>query len=173
MTRLWVGPGFLLCYWPLKPLLLVFIESFFSMKVEIYTDGGCQPNPGTGGWAAVLLYKDKRRELSGAEHNTTNNRMELTAAVRALEQLKRPCEVILHTDSEYLRNGITTWMHAWKRNGWKRKDGALKNIDLWQRLDELTRSHKIDWRWVKGHAGHDLNERCDQLATEAIAQIRN
>ena len=122
-------------------------------KVEIYTDGGCQPNPGTGGWAAILSYRDKQREISGAEHNTTNNRMELTAAVRALEVLKRPCDVIIHTDSEYLRNGVTTWMPGWKRNGWKRKDGALKNVDLWQRLDELTAMHHIDWRWVRGHAG--------------------
>ena len=142
-------------------------------KVEIYTDGGCKPNPGTGGWAAILLYRDKRRELSGAEHNTTNNRMELTAAVRALEALKRPCEVVVHTDSEYLRNRITSWMPGWKRNGWKRKEGALKNIDLWQRLDELTTSHHIEWRWVKGHAGHELNERCDELASEAIDNLRN
>lgn len=141
-------------------------------KVEIYTDGGCQPNPGTGGWAAILLYGGKEKELSGAEPNTTNNRMELTAAVRALEALKRPCHVILHTDSEYLKNGVSTWIHGWKKNGWKRKDGALKNIDLWQRLDELTAKHKIDWRWVRGHAGHDLNERCDQLAGEAIAALR-
>lgn len=143
-----------------------------QQKVEIYTDGGCQPNPGTGGWAAILLYGGKEKELSGAEPNTTNNRMELTAAVRALEALKRPCHVILHTDSEYLKNGVSTWIHGWKKNGWKRKDGALKNIDLWQRLDELTAKHKIDWRWVRGHAGHDLNERCDQLAGEAIAALR-
>jgi ribonuclease HI len=141
-------------------------------KVEIYTDGGCQPNPGKGGWAAVLLYRDKRRELSGAEHNTTNNRMELTAAVRALEALKRPCDVVLHTDSEYLKNGITAWMPSWKRHGWKRKDGALKNVDLWRRLDELAATHRIEWRWVKGHAGHALNERCDELAAAAIAGLR-
>ncbi|NUM53272.1 MAG: ribonuclease HI [Candidatus Hydrogenedentes bacterium] len=141
-------------------------------KVEIYTDGGCQPNPGTGGWGAILRYRDKERELSGAEPNTTNNRMELTAAVRALEALTRPCEVIMHTDSEYLRNGITSWLPSWKRNGWKRKEGALKNVDLWQRLDELASQHHIDWRWVKGHAGHEFNERCDELATAAIATLR-
>ncbi|MCC6154989.1 MAG: ribonuclease HI [Candidatus Hydrogenedentes bacterium] len=143
-----------------------------QQKVEIYTDGGCQPNPGTGGWAAILLYGGKEKELSGAEPNTTNNRMELTAAVRALEALKRPCHVILHTDSEYLKNGVSTWIHAWKKNGWKRKEGALKNIDLWQRLDDLTSKHKIEWRWVRGHAGHDLNERCDVLAGQAIAALK-
>jgi ribonuclease HI len=141
-------------------------------KVEIYTDGGCQPNPGTGGWAAILIYGDKQRELSGAEPNTTNNRMELTAAVRALEALKRPCDVVLHTDSEYLRNGVKTWMPGWKRNGWKRKEGALKNVDLWQRLDELIGAHQIDWRWVKGHADNELNNRCDELATAAIVALR-
>ena len=141
-------------------------------KVEIYTDGGCQPNPGTGGWAAILIYRERKRELSGAEQNTTNNRMELTAAVRALEALTRPCDVVVHTDSEYLRNGITSWMKSWKRNGWKRKEGALKNIDLWQRLDVLSESHHIEWRWVKGHAGHEMNERCDELASAAIASLR-
>ena len=141
-------------------------------NVEIYTDGGCQPNPGTGGWAAIMLYGGKEKELSGAEPNTTNNRMELTAAVRALEALKRPCHVVLHTDSEYLKNGVSTWIHGWKKNGWKRKEGALKNVDLWQRLDELTSKHKIEWRWVRGHAGHDLNERCDVLAGQAIAALK-
>ena len=143
-----------------------------QQNVEIYTDGGCQPNPGTGGWAAILLYGGKEKELSGAEPNTTNNRMELTAAVRALEALKRPCHIVIHTDSEYLKNGVSTWMHGWKKNGWKRKEGALKNIDLWQRLDELTSKHTIEWRWVRGHAGHDLNERCDVLASEAIAALK-
>ena len=143
-----------------------------QQNVEIYTDGGCQPNPGTGGWAAILLYGGKEKELSGAEPNTTNNRMELTAAVRALEALKRPCHIVIHTDSEYLKNGVSTWMHGWKKNGWKRKEGALKNIDLWQRLDELTSKHTIEWRWVRGHAGHDLNERCDVLAGEAIAALK-
>lgn len=140
-------------------------------QVEIFTDGGCRPNPGKGGWAAILRYGDRERELSGGEANTTNNRMELTAAVRALETLKRPCHVVIHTDSEYLKNGITAWLPQWKRNGWKRREGMLKNKDLWQRLDELTREHAIEWKWVKGHAGHPLNERCDELATEAIARL--
>ncbi|MCC6796155.1 MAG: ribonuclease HI [Candidatus Hydrogenedentes bacterium] len=143
-----------------------------QQTVEVYTDGGCQPNPGTGGWAAILIYGGKEKELSGAEPNTTNNRMELTAAVRALEALTRPCHVVLHTDSEYLKNGVSTWIHGWKKNGWKRKEGALKNVDLWQRLDELTSKHKIEWRWVRGHAGHDLNERCDVLAGQAIAALK-
>ncbi|MFA6243306.1 MAG: ribonuclease HI [Candidatus Hydrogenedentales bacterium] len=138
--------------------------------VEIYTDGGCKPNPGVGGWGAVLLYGDKSRELSGGEENTTNNRMELTAAVRALEALKRPCRVVLHTDSEYLRRGITEWMPQWKRIGWKRREGELKNKDLWQKLDTLAQSHNVDWRWLKGHAGHPLNERCDELAGLEIAK---
>ncbi len=140
--------------------------------VIIYTDGGCQPNPGTGGWAAILLYKGTVKELSGGERNTTNNRMELTAAVSALEALKRPCRVILHTDSQYLRLGITQWLPAWKRIGWKRKDGPLKNEDLWRKLDELTRRHDVEWRWVRGHAGDVYNERCDELASEAIARLR-
>ncbi|MBX7254959.1 MAG: ribonuclease HI [Candidatus Hydrogenedentes bacterium] len=136
--------------------------------VEIFTDGGCRPNPGVGGWAAILQYGEKIRELSGGESNTTNNRMELTAAVRALEALKRPCRVVLHTDSEYVKRGITEWMPQWKRSGWKRREGELKNKDLWQKLDSLTQSHTIDWRWVKGHAGHPMNERCDELATLEI-----
>lgn len=138
--------------------------------VEIYTDGGCRPNPGTGGWAAVLLYGEKRRELSGWERNTTNNRMELTAAVRALEALKRPCEVVLHTDSEYLRLGMTEWLPAWKRRGWKRKEGSVKNVDLWQRLDALTAKHRVRWKWIRGHAGNAWNERCDELVGRAIAE---
>lgn len=141
--------------------------------VEIYTDGGCQPNPGIGGWAAVLIYKDTVREISGAEPNTTNNRMELTAAVRALEALKRPCKVVMHTDSEYLKQGVTAWMRGWKRNGWKRKEGALKNVELWKELDALTARHEVQWRWVRGHAGHPYNERCDALASEAIAKLKS
>lgn len=141
-------------------------------KVIIYTDGGCNPNPGVGGWGAVLRYRDKVKELSGGEVNTTNNRMELTAAVRALEALTRPCPVVLCTDSQYLKNGITSWLPAWKRNGWKRKRGNLKNIDLWRRLDELTAGHDICWRWVRGHAGDAYNERCDELATREIEKRR-
>lgn len=139
--------------------------------VVAYTDGGCRPNPGIGGWAAVLLYKGRRKELSGAEWNTTNNRMELTAAVVALESLKRPCRVELHTDSEYLHKGITEWLPVWKRNNWKRREGPVKNQDLWQRLDELIQTHDVRWRWVRGHAGDPYNERCDELATEAIAKL--
>lgn len=142
-----------------------------NKRVEIYTDGGCRPNPGNGGWAAILHYEGKERELSGGERNTTNNRMELTAAVRALEVLKRPCSVRIYTDSEYLKNGITAWLPQWKRNGWKRKDGSLKNKDLWQRLDGLTARHKVEWKWLKGHAGHPINERCDELASRAIARL--
>ena len=140
--------------------------------VVIHTDGGCRPNPGAGGWAAVLEFKGKVRELSGAEPKTTNNRMELTAAVRALEALNRPCRVAFYTDSEYLKNGISKWMQEWKRNGWK--TAAKKNVlnqDLWKALDDLVQRHEIEWHWVKGHAGHAMNERCDELATEAREAI--
>lgn len=139
--------------------------------VVIYTDGGCRPNPGIGGWAAILHHQGRYKELSGAEWDTTNNRMELTAAVSALEALKRPCRVELHTDSEYLQKGITVWLPSWKRKGWKRGGGTLKNVDLWQKLDELTQVHDIEWRWVRGHAGDPNNERCDELATEALARL--
>lgn len=141
--------------------------------VIVYTDGGCVPNPGTGGWAAVLMYKDKVKELTGGERNTTNNRMELSAAVEALSALKRHSRVILHTDSQYLKNGITQWLPAWKRRGWKRSQGALKNVDLWQKLDRLSQEHDIEWRWVRGHAGDPLNERCDELVGQVIAGLRN
>ncbi|GIK29927.1 MAG: ribonuclease HI [Chloroflexi bacterium] len=143
--------------------------------VTIFTDGGCQPNPGPGGWAALLRFGDSERELSGGASDTTNNQMELTAAIEALAALTRPCSVILHTDSVYLKNGITTWIKAWKKNGWKTSDKQpVKNRELWQRLDQLARKHTITWRWVKGHAGHAYNERVDKLATAArIAQQRN
>jgi len=137
-------------------------------QVVIYTDGGCDPNPGVGGWAAVLIYGDRMREISGGEPETTNNRMELTAAIRALEALKRPCAVVVHTDSQYVKNGITSWLPNWKRKNWRRKGGALKNVDLWQRLDALTQTHDVEWRWVRGHSGDYLNERCDQLADDEI-----
>lgn len=140
--------------------------------VVVYTDGGCQPNPGTGGWGAILQYKGQEKELSGGELDTTNNRMELSAAVAALDALKRPCKVVLYTDSQYLRNGVTTWMPAWRRNGWRRKTGDVKNLDLWQKLATLVEKHTIDWRWVRGHAGNAYNERCDVLASEAIARLR-
>ncbi len=143
-----------------------------SDKIIIFTDGGCDPNPGVGGWGAVLSYKDRRKELSGGEYQSTNNRMELTAAIKALETLKRPCAVVLHTDSEYLQKGITQWLPNWKRRGWKRKGGAVKNEDLWRRLDELIQEHDVEWRWVKGHAGNVENERCDELANQAIQRLR-
>lgn len=137
-------------------------------KVTIYTDGGCSPNPGTGGWAAILMHRDASKEISGGEGNTTNNRMELTAAVRALESLKRPCCAVLFTDSQYLKQGITAWLPSWKRRGWQRRGGQLKNIDLWQRLDQLTQVHEVEWRWIAGHSGDIHNERCDALVREAI-----
>ena len=138
-------------------------------KVEIWTDGGCKGNPGPGGWGAILKYKDKVKELKGGEPDTTNNRMELMAAITALESLKRPCEVIVHTDSQYVRNGVTSWMNNWKRNGWRTADKSpVKNDDLWRRLDEARASHKIDWRWVKGHAGNPMNERADALARRGM-----
>lgn len=141
-------------------------------RVEIYTDGGCVPNPGVGGWGAVLLYGDHRKELSGGESESTNNRMELTAAIAALEALRRPCDVVLHTDSEYLKKGITEWMPNWRKRNWRRKTGPVKNVDLWKRLDEQVQRHQIHWKWVRGHSGVEENERCDELANEAIRAIR-
>jgi ribonuclease HI len=136
--------------------------------VEIWTDGGCKPNPGPGGWAAVLKFRDVVKELSGAEPATTNNRMELTAAAEALEALKRPCEVILHTDSQYLQNGITRWSTGWVRRNWRSATGdPVANVDLWQRVLAAAKIHRIHWRWVRGHAGNDMNERADKLATKA------
>jgi ribonuclease HI len=141
--------------------------------VVIHTDGACSGNPGPGGWGAILEWGGRRREIRGGEPHTTNNRMELMAAISALETLKRPCEVDLHTDSQYLRQGIMSWIQGWKRNGWKTADKKpVKNIDLWQRLDAAIARHTVHWHWVKGHSGHDLNERADELAREAIAEIR-
>lgn len=141
-------------------------------KVEIYTDGGCRPNPGTGGWAAILLSGDRVKELSGGEPNTTNNRMELLAAIEALRALKKPCLVRMHTDSQYVKNGITSWMTKWRRNGWKAAGGgAVKNQDLWQELDSMAAKHEIHWSWVRGHTGDHYNERCDVLAGEAIERV--
>ena len=141
--------------------------------VIIHTDGACSGNPGPGGWGAILNYAGSQKELSGGEVPTTNNRMELMAAISALEALKRPCTVDLHTDSEYMRNGITKWIAGWKRNGWKTADKKpVKNMDLWQRLDAAIQHHDVHWRWVKGHAGHEMNERADQLAVAAIADLR-
>lgn len=142
-------------------------------KVTIHTDGGCQGNPGPGGWAAILVAGPHRKEISGGAAATTNNRMELMGAIESLSILNRPCEVEFYTDSNYLKDGITKWIHGWKRNGWKTKSKEpVKNEDLWRRLDAAIGQHKITWRWLKGHAGHEGNERCDQLATAAIEAIR-
>ena len=134
-------------------------------KVEIFTDGACKGNPGPGGWGAILRSNGKERELSGGETPTTNNRMELMAAIEALKALKKPCHVQLWTDSNYVRDGITKWIHGWRRNGWKTSDKKpVKNAELWQALLDATEPHRIDWHWVKGHAGHPENERADALA---------
>lgn len=138
-------------------------------KVEIFTDGACRGNPGPGGWGAILRYKTVEKEISGSEACTTNNRMELMAVIEALRALKQSCSVDLYTDSQYLKNGITGWIRKWKRNGWQTaaKD-PVKNRDLWETLDELSRKHVVQWHWVRGHHGHPENERCDQLARKAI-----
>jgi ribonuclease HI len=136
--------------------------------VEIWTDGGCKPNPGPGGWAAILRFRGVERELSGAEPATTNNRMELTAAMMALEALKRPCRVVLHTDSEYLKNGVTRWHAGWVRRNWRNSAGdPVANMDLWRRILDAAAAHQIEWRWVRGHSGDLMNERADVLATAA------
>ena len=141
-------------------------------KVIIHTDGACRGNPGPGGWGAILGYGDHEKELRGAERTTTNNRMELMAAIQALETLKRSCEVTLTTDSQYLRKGITEWLAAWKRRGWKTADRKpVKNQDLWERLEAASRKHTVHWKWIKGHSGHPQNERADQLANLAIDEM--
>ncbi len=140
--------------------------------VEIWTDGGCKPNPGPGGWGAVLVSGGQEKELTGAEAATTNNRMELTAAAAALEALTRPCRVVVHTDSEYVRNGITRWSTGWVRKGWRTSGGdPVKNMDLWRRLLDAAGRHRVEWRWVRGHSGDVMNERVDVLATEARARL--
>ncbi len=140
--------------------------------VEIFTDGACLGNPGPGGWGVLLRWRDHERELSGAETDTTNNRMELMAAIQGLESLKRPSRVALTTDSTYVKDGITKWIFNWKRNGWKTAaKKPVKNADLWQRLDAALSGHEVDWRWVKGHAGHAENERVDTLASTAAKEI--
>ena len=142
-------------------------------RVEIFTDGACSGNPGPGGWGAVLRYKESEKELSGGERATTNNRMEMMAAIMALEALKRPSKVDLYTDSSYLRDGIMKWIHGWKRNGWKTADKKpVKNVDLWQRLELAIERHDVSWHWVRGHAGHPENERADLLARAACAAVR-
>jgi ribonuclease HI len=141
--------------------------------VEIWTDGGCKPNPGPGGWGAVLRFRGKERELFGGELATTNNRMELTAAAAALEALTRPCKVIVHTDSEYVRNGITKWHTGWVRRNWRNAAGdPVANMDLWQRLLAAEKPHEVDWRWVRGHSGDEMNDRVDALATQARLALR-
>ncbi|MDR2244293.1 MAG: ribonuclease HI [Burkholderiales bacterium] len=141
--------------------------------VEIYTDGACSGNPGPGGWGALLIFGDVRRELFGGAAHTTNNRMELTAVIEALAALTRPCDVRLYTDSVYVKNGIEQWIHNWKKNGWKTANKKpVKNDDLWQTLDHEAARHRIEWYWVKGHAGHPGNERADALANQGIETIR-
>lgn len=144
-----------------------------SETVIIHTDGACSGNPGPGGWGAILQFGQHRKELKGGEQLTTNNKMELTAAIEALNALTRPCTVDLHTDSQYVKNGVQSWMHGWKKNGWRTADKKpVKNLELWQALDEATKRHTIEWKWVKGHAGHELNERADQLANEGMAPFK-
>ncbi len=141
--------------------------------VTIFTDGACSGNPGPGGWGAILKFGEIEKELKGGESPTTNNRMELLAAIAALEALTKPCTVELYTDSQYLRQGITSWIHNWKRNGWKTADKKpVKNVDLWQRLEAALHQHEVRWHWVKGHAGHPENERADQLARDGLADNR-
>ncbi|MGE0829431.1 MAG: ribonuclease HI [Hyphomonadaceae bacterium] len=144
-----------------------------TKPVEIWTDGACSGNPGPGGWGAILVYGDVEKELSGAETATTNNRMELMAAIIALETLKRGVRVVLHTDSQYVKNGVTQWIHSWKKNGWKTADKKpVANADLWRRLDDAQAQHQIEWKWVRGHSGDPMNERADALARAAIKALR-
>jgi ribonuclease HI len=143
-------------------------------KIEIFTDGACKGNPGPGGWGALLVAGEHRKELFGGELNTTNNRMELRAVIEALSALKHPSEVIVHTDSQYVQKGISEWIHGWKARGWKTAaKEPVKNVDLWQALDAAQARHTIEWRWVKGHAGHEGNERADQLANLGVASVAN
>ena len=138
-----------------------------SRRVTAFTDGACSGNPGPGGWGVILQYNGHEKEFSGGEAQTTNNRMELMAAITALESLTRACDVDVHTDSQYVRQGVTDWIHNWKRNGWKTADKKpVKNAELWQRLDAAQARHNVEWHWVKGHAGHEMNERADKLARE-------
>jgi ribonuclease HI len=144
-----------------------------SARVEVWTDGACSGNPGPGGWGAILRFSDQTKELCGGEQLTTNNRMELLAAIRSLEALTRPCAVDIHTDSQYVRGGVTEWMKGWKRNGWKTKDKKqVKNQDLWEQLDKLIAKHDVAWHWVKGHAGNADNERADELARQGMAPFK-
>jgi ribonuclease HI len=160
---------------PQQSSFQVKAQFLLSDKVLIYSDGGAKPNPdGPGGWAAVLIYGDVEKEISGGAPSTTNNRMELTAACEALEALNRPCEVEFYTDSEYVKNGITEWMPNWIKKGWRTSAGKpVLNQDLWKRLHEATQRHTITWKWVRGHAGNAYNERVDRLATAAREKIKN
>ena len=143
-----------------------------TIKVDIFTDGACRGNPGPGGWAALLRYRDAEKMFSGAEKQTTNNRMELTAAIEALEQLKKPMDVVLTTDSQYVKDGITKWISGWKQRGWiTSQKKPVKNVDLWKRLDEAVAEHSVEWKWVKGHSGHVENEMVDQAANVAIDDL--
>lgn len=143
-----------------------------SERVEVFTDGACKGNPGPGGWGAVLKFNGSEKELFGGEETTTNNRMELMAVISSLQALKRPCDVAVTTDSQYVKNGITQWIHNWKRNGWRTAaKKPVKNDDLWKLLDEAVAQHQVSWHWVKGHSGHPENERADALANKGIEQL--
>lgn len=143
-----------------------------NKKVIIYTDGACSGNPGKGGWGAIMMYGDSKKEIYGGNEYTTNNQMELQAVIEALRLLKRPCEIELYTDSSYVKNGITQWIHGWKRNGWRTASKKpVKNEELWRELDEEIKRHEIDWHWVKGHAGNEYNEIADELARRGIAEL--
>ena len=145
----------------------------FLKKVVIYTDGACRGNPGNGGWGAILNYNDKTKEIKGFASNTTNNIMELTAVIKSIELLKEPCQITVFTDSKYVQNGISTWIHGWKKNGWKTANKkSVKNKNLWLALDNQAAKHNISWEWVKGHSGHPLNERADELANQAIDEAK-
>jgi len=149
-----------------------YIESM-TTRIEIWTDGACSGNPGPGGWGAIVRINGDETELSGGEKATTNNRMELMGAISALESLPPNAHAIVHTDSQYVKNGLTQWIHGWKRNGWKTADKKpVKNVDLWQRLEAAANAHTVEWKWVKGHAGDPMNERADALARAAIARLR-
>ncbi len=142
-------------------------------SVTLITDGSCLGNPGPGGWAAILRHGEHKKELSGSDPQTTNNRMEMTAVIEALATLKQPCRILVEIDSEYVKNGITQWIHGWKKRGWKTSaKQPVKNEDLWRKLDQAVARHEIEWKWVKGHAGHDDNNRCDELAREAAERAR-
>ncbi len=142
-------------------------------RVQIWTDGACSGNPGPGGWGALLVYGGTEKELSGGAAETTNNRMELSAAIAALNALKRPCKIDLHTDSQYVKGGITGWIHGWKKNGWKTADKKpVKNVDLWQQLDEALKRHDVAWHWVRGHDGNVENEKADLLARQGMAPFK-